>query len=58
MNHEQTFTTGAIGMISSMLGIISTFQEQLDWGVRFSGGFLGTAISAVMLYRLIAKPRK
>ena len=57
MNPEQTFFTGSIGMISSTLGVISTFQEQLDWGVRISGGCLGLAIGCISLYRLI-QPRK
>lgn len=57
MNPEQTFLTGTIGMLSSMLGVISTFQEQLDWGVRFSGGCLGLFIGAITLCKLI-KPTK
>ncbi len=57
MTDDQVFLNGIIGMLCSTLGIISTLQEQLDWGVRFTGGCLGLAIAAFTLYRLIC-PRK
>jgi hypothetical protein len=57
MNPEQTFTNGLVGVISSTLGVLSTFQEQLDYGVRVSGGILFLVISCISLYRLI-KPSK
>ena len=58
MTHCQTLCTAAVGMLSSTLGVLSTFQEQLDWGVRISGGCLGLAIGSISLYRLISRPQK
>ena len=55
--HCQTLTTGLFGMLGSTLGVLSTFQEQFDWGIRISGGCLGLAIGAISLYRLI-RPMK
>ena len=57
MTTPQTFLTGIIGMTSSAMGVISTFQEQLDWGVRFSGGCLGLLIGAITLCKLINPPK-
>jgi len=53
MTSYQTFTTGMLGLMGSTFGVLSTFQEQLDWGVRISGGCLGLAVGAISLYRLI-----
>lgn len=57
MTHYQTFTTGLFGVIGSTFGVLSTFQEQLDWGVRITGGCLGLAVGIISLYRLIKLPK-
>lgn len=57
MTHYQTFTTGLFGVIGSTFGVLSTFQEQLDWGVRITGGCIGLAVGIISLYRLINLPK-
>lgn len=57
MTHYQTFTTGLFGVVGSTFGVLSTFQEQLDWGVRITGGCLGLAVGIISLYRLIKLPK-
>jgi hypothetical protein len=57
MTHYQTFTNGLFGLLGSTFGVLSTFQEQLDWGVRITGGCIGLAVGAVSLYRLIKLPK-
>ena len=57
MNHHcYTLANGIIGMFASMLGFISTFQVQLEWWVRMTGGVLGIIIAAITLYNLV-KPK-
>lgn len=54
MTLKQTAYNGLTGVASSGLAVISTFQVELDWWVRFSGGILGCAVAAITLYRLVA----
>lgn len=46
-------SNGIIGVCSSSLAIITTFQEQLEWWVRITGGLMALSVAAVSLYRLI-----
>ena len=55
MTTNQILTNGATGLAGSMLSVITTFQEQLEWYVRMTGGLLGVAIATVSLYRLLRK---
>ena len=43
-------------MAGSFLGIVSTFQDQLDWSIRITGGVVGLAVGLISLYRLV-RPR-
>jgi hypothetical protein len=52
-----SLVNGAIGAIASLLGFISTFQEQFEFSVRITGGLIGIAIGLVTLYNF-AKKRK
>ena len=58
MTTQQIITNGATGTTFSALSIITTFQEQLEWWVRISGGMLGLAIAAITLVRLVCKHSK
>lgn len=58
MNHYcYTITNGIVGTCASFLGFLSTFQVQLEWWVRMTGGTLGVAIGVITLYNLL-KPKK
>jgi hypothetical protein len=56
-SHLYNLVNGAIGAIASLLGVISTFQEQFEFSVRITGGLIGIAIGLVTLYNF-AKKRK
>ena len=58
MTHYQTFCTGLYGMAGSFLGVVSTFQDQLDWSIRITGGLVGLAVGLISLYRLIRPDSK
>lgn len=48
---------GLTGMGGSIIAVIAPFQEQLEWWVRITGGFLGVAIAGVTLFRLLSHPK-
>jgi cytochrome c biogenesis protein CcdA len=57
MNHHcYTLANGFVGIIASMLGFISTFQVQLEWWVRMTGGIMGIIIAGITLWNLL-KPK-
>lgn len=55
MTTQQLLFNGATGTAFSALSVITTFQEQLEWWVRISGGMLGLTIAAITLVRLLFK---
>jgi len=57
MTTNQIITNAATGLAGSMLSVITTFQEELEWYVRMTGGLLGIAIAAISLYRLLKKTK-
>jgi len=54
-SHLYNLINGAVGTVASLLGVISTFQEQLEYGVRITGGLIGIAIGLVTLYNFARK---
>lgn len=62
MNHEfhstiSTATNGIIGVLSSGFAVLTTFQEQFEWGVRVTGGFLGIVVACITIYNLLRKKK-
>jgi hypothetical protein len=56
MNHHyHTLCNGIAGMTASFGAVITTFQTQLEWWVRMTGGLFGLAIAGITLYNLIRK---
>lgn len=50
-----TIANGVVGFAASLLGVLSTFQEQLEWWMRMTGGSLGILVALITLYNLIKK---
>lgn len=46
---------GITGVLSSTLAVITTFQTELDWWVRFLGSVILLAISSISLYNMICQ---
>ena len=46
---------GLIGAMASTLGIVTQFQEQLDWALKTTSTFLLICVSIVTLYNLLKK---
>ena len=62
MSHPTTCTqliaNGLAGVGGSCLAVVSTFQEQLEWWVRISGGFLGIVVALITIWRLLFSKNK
>jgi len=59
MNHTaHTLLNGFAGMIASFLAVLTTFQEQLEWWIRLTGGLLGILIALITLCNLIQNKRR
>jgi len=52
-DNQHTFTNGTIGMLSSSIAVVSSFQTQLEWWVRISGSALFCLVSLFTLINLI-----
>ena len=50
-----SYLNGVTGAAASSLALITSFQEQLDWWVRFGSSVIFLAISAVSLYNMISQ---
>jgi len=59
MNDHNCYTlaNGLLGVVASFLGVLSTFQEQLEWWIRATGGLMGICVAAITLWNLL-KPKK
>jgi len=60
MNEHSPFynlTNGVIGVASSALGIVTQFQEQLDWALKTTSTSLLICVSSVTLYNLLKKKK-
>lgn len=44
-----------IGSTAPILGVVTSFQEQLEWGMRMTSLAIGIVIGLVHLLRLIAR---
>jgi hypothetical protein len=55
--HTYTLTNGITGVLASFGAVITTFQTQLEWWVRMSGGMLGVLVGLITLYNLLRKAK-
>ena len=55
INPLWSYTNGFTGIAASSLALITSFQEQLDWWVRFSGSVILLAISIISLYNMVSQ---
>ena len=57
--HSATYNivNGVIGIVASSLGVITQFQEQLDWALKTSSTILLICVSIVTLCNLLRKKK-
>jgi len=56
-SHLYNLINGAVGTVASLLGVISTCQEQLEFSVRITGGLIGILVGLITLYNFIRKKK-
>jgi heme A synthase len=49
------FLHGIIGTIAPAVGFVTSFQEQLEWGMRMTSLFIGIIVGLLSLLKLIKK---
>jgi hypothetical protein len=49
------FLHGVAGTVAPALGVVTSFQEQLEWGLRMTSLTLGIIVGLISLFRLIKK---
>ena len=60
MNEQSTaynIANGIIGAGASFLGVVTQFQEQLDWVLKTTSTSLLICVSIVTLYNLLKKKK-
>jgi hypothetical protein len=56
MNHHyHTVVNGIAGVSASLGAVLTTFQTQLEWWIRVSGGILGILVALITIYNLLRK---
>jgi hypothetical protein len=46
---------GVAGTLAPALGVVTSFQEQLEWGLRMTSLTIGIAVGLISLFRLLKK---
>lgn len=49
---------GIVGTASPVLGVITSFQEQLEWHLRIASLVVGLAVGVLSLVALVRKLRR
>lgn len=49
---------GILGTASPVLGLITSFQEQIEWHLRIASLLVGLAVGALSLIAMMRKLRK
>ena len=44
---------GVVGTVAPALGVITSFQEQLEWGLRMTSLGIGIVVGLLSLWKLI-----
>lgn len=49
------FLHGIVGTIAPAVGFVTSFQEQLEWGMRMTSLIIGIIVGLLSLLKLIKK---
>lgn len=52
------FLKAIIGTVSPVLGVLTSFQEQIEWHLRIASLVVGLAVGVLSLIAMIRKLRK
>lgn len=49
---------GIVGIASPLMGVITSFQEQMEWHLRIASLLVGLAVGVMSLVSMVKKLRK
>jgi hypothetical protein len=49
------FLHGVAGTVAPALGVITSFQEQVEWGLRMTSLTIGIVVGLLSLFKLLKK---
>ena len=53
--HGRDLLHGVSGTVAPALGVITSFQEQLEWGLRMTSLTIGIVVGLLSLFKLLKK---
>ena len=53
--HGRDLLHGVAGTVAPALGVITSFQEQLEWGIRMTSLTIGIIVGLLSLLKLLKK---
>ena len=53
--HGKDLLHGVAGTVAPALGVITSFQEQLEWGLRMTSLTIGIVVGLLSLFKLLKK---
>ena len=53
--HGRDILHGVAGTVAPALGVITSFQEQLEWGLRMTSLTIGIIVGLLSLFKLLKK---
>ena len=53
--HGRDLLHGVAGTVAPALGFITSFQEQLEWGLRMTSLTIGIVVGLLSLFKLLKK---
>ncbi len=53
--HGKDLLHGIAGTVAPALGVITSFQEQLEWGLRMTSLTIGIVVGLLSLFKLLKK---
>ena len=53
--HGKDLLHGVAGTVAPALGVITSFQEQLEWGLRMTSLTIGIIVGLLSLFKLLKK---
>jgi hypothetical protein len=54
-DQDRDILHGVAGTVAPAIGVVTSFQEQLEWGLRMTSLTIGIVVGLLSLFRLLKK---
>lgn len=55
LDHLYDVARGTVGTLAPLLGVIASWQQHLEWGLRITSLIVGIAVGAATIWSLLRK---